>query len=238
MEIMITAVFFDLYNTLAGFQPSRYEIQSEALREFDIQVTPEGIIRGYNLADGFMAAQKANKPLPSLTRDERMAFFAEYERLVLSGSGVEVTQTLAGEIWRRIRKVEYGLAAFADSVPTLQLLREQGLVLGLISNIDEDGDELAGRLGLLSHLDFTVTSMEVGAAKPSAPIFQKALEKANASPDEAVHVGDQLTSDVEGAARVGISPVLLDRDGNHVGYSEHPRIETLSQLPQVLSGLS
>ena len=100
---MITAVFFDLYNTLAGFQPSRYEIQSEALAEFDIQVTPEGIIRGYHMADGFMSAQNATNPLRNLNPVQRDAFFAEYERLVLSGAGVEVAPALAGEVWKRIR---------------------------------------------------------------------------------------------------------------------------------------
>ena len=95
---MITAVFFDLYNTLAGFRPSRYEIQSEALADFGLQVTPEGIIRGYHLADGFMSAQNATKPMRSLSHTERDAFFAEYERLVLSGSGVKVEPALAGEI--------------------------------------------------------------------------------------------------------------------------------------------
>ena len=235
---MITAVFFDLYNTLAGFQPSRYEIQSEALADFGLQVTPEGIIRGYHLADGFMSAQNATKPMRSLSRTERHAFFAEYERLVLSGSGVEVEPALAGEIWKRIRKVEYGMAAFEDSIPTLQRLREQGLTVGLISNIHQDGDELADSLGLLSHLDFTVTSMEVGAEKPKPPIFHKALEKAKAAPEEAVHVGDQLTSDVDGAVGVGIRPVLLDRDGNHPGYDAYPRIETLNELSQVLESLA
>ena len=235
---MITAVFFDLYGTLAGFRPSRYEIQSEALADFNIEVTPQGIIKGYNLADGFMSAQNATRPLRGLSPTERDAFFSEYERLVLSGAGVEVAPTQAGEIWKRIRQVDYALAAFDDVVPTLQMLREQGLTLGLISNIHQDGDELADTLGLLPHLDFTVTSMEVGSAKPSPPIFLKALDKANSEPAETVHVGDQLTSDIDGAVGVGIVPVLLDRDGNHPDYEEHPRIETLSELPQVLDNLA
>ena len=77
----------------------------------------------------------------------------------------------------------------------------------------------------------------MGSAKPSPPIFHKALEKANAEPADAVHVGDQLTSDIDGAVGVGIVPILLDRDGNHPEYEEHPRIETMGELPQVLNGL-
>ena len=63
---MIKAVFFDLYGTLAGFYPSRYEIQSTACADFGIQVTPEGILAGYALADVHMADQNAVRPLRKL----------------------------------------------------------------------------------------------------------------------------------------------------------------------------
>ena len=233
---MITAVFFDLYNTLAGFRPSRYEIQSEALADFGITVTPEGILRGYNLADAFMSHQNATKPVRSLTREENRVFFAEYERRVLRGAGVEVSQDQAWQIWRRIRKIDYGLALFDDTIPALNKCREMGLTVGLISNMNQSGDELARSMGLLPHLDFSITSQEVGVEKPSPLIFERALERAGAQALNAVHVGDQLTSDVAGALNAGINAVLLDRDGNHRGYTAQPRIEGLEELPALLEG--
>ena len=233
---MITAVFFDLYNTLAGFRPSRYEIQSEALADFGITVTPEGILRGYNLADAFMSHQNATKPVRSLTREENRVFFAEYERRVLRGAGVEVSQDQAWQIWRRIRKIDYGLALFDDTIPALNKCREMGLTVGLISNMNQSGDELARSMGLLPHLDFSITSQEVGVEKPSPLIFERALERAGAQALNAVHVGDQLTSDVAGALNAGINAVLLDRDGNHRGYTAQPRIEGLEELPALLKG--
>lgn len=231
---MITAVFFDLYGTLAGFRPSRYEIQSEALADFGITVTPDGILRGYYLADAFMSYQNATKPVRSLSREENRVFFAEYERRVLRGAGVEVSQDEAWQIWRRIRKIDYGLALFDDTIPALETCRQMGLTVGLISNMNQSGDELAGSMGLLPYLDFSITSHEVGAEKPSPIIFERALERAGARPEDAVHVGDQLSSDVAGAANAGINPVLLDRDGNHRHYAEQPRIEELSELPELL----
>ena len=231
---MLTAVFFDLYNTLAGFRPSRYEIQSEALADFGITVTPEGILNGYNLADAFMSYQNATKPVRSLSREENRVFFAEYERRVLRGAGVEVSQDEAWQIWRRIRKIDYGLALFDDTIPALETCRQMGLTVGLISNMNQSGDELAGSMGLLPYLDFSITSHEVGVEKPSPVIFERALERARARPEDAVHVGDQLSSDVAGAANAGINPVLLDRDGNHRHYAEQPRIEELSELPELL----
>ena len=232
---MINAVFFDLYGTLAGFDPSRYEIQSAACADFGIEVTPDGILRGYALADTYMAEQNAVRPMRQLDAESRHDFLAEYERLVLQGAGVEVDRDKAGQIWRRVRQVPYQLARFDDVAPTMDLLRLQGLTLGLISNINRDGGELAESLGLTPYLDFTVTSAEVGVEKPHPPIFLAALAKAGVEPGEALHVGDQLTSDVEGARGSGINPVLLDRDGNHAGIQDCPRIETLMELPGMLT---
>ena len=231
---MITAVFFDLYNTLAGFRPSRYEIQSEALEDFGISVTPEGILRGYYLADAFMSEQNATKPVRSLSRDENRMFFAEYERRVLRGAGVEVSQEQAWQIWRRIRKIDYGLALFDDTIPALNACRQMGLTVGLISNMNQSGDELADSMGLLPYIDLSITSHEVGAEKPNQLIFERALERAGAQPECAVHVGDQITSDIAGAVDAGINAVLLDRDGNHKGYTAQPRITGLEELPALL----
>ena len=232
---MIRAVFFDLYGTLAGFSPSRHEIQSTACAHFGIRVTPEGVLKGYALADAYMAEQNAVRPLRRRDPDGRDQFFAEYERLILQGAGAEVTRERAWEVWCRIRQVRYELTRFEDVLPAMDLLKSQGLTLGLISNMNRDGDELAESMGLTPYLDFAVTSMEVGAEKPHPPIFLAALSKAGAEPQEAVHVGDQPASDVEGARRVGINPVLLDRDGNHRDIQECPRIESLMELPGLLA---
>ena len=231
---MIKAVFFDLYGTLAGFNPSRYEIQSAACAAFGIRVTPEGILAGYAMADAHLNEQNATNPLRVMDESSRDRFFAEYERLVLQGAGVDVTSERALQIWRGVRRQPYQLTRFDDVLPALELLKSRGLTLGMISNINRDSAEMTESLGLEKHLDFAVTSVEVGAEKPHPPIFLAALDRAGAQAHEAVHVGDQISSDVEGARGVGIKPVLLDRDGNHKAIRDCPRIETLAQLPALL----
>ena len=231
---MISAVFFDLYGTLAGFSPSRYQIQSLACSKFGIKVTEKGILKGYSLADTYMAEQSAVLPLPELDEEKQNGFFAEYERLVLQGAGVQVTNENALEIWRHVRRFPYDLSRFDDVIPAMKFLKEKSMTLGMISNMNRDGSELANRLGLDSYLDFTITSLELGTAKPHPPVFLAALAKARADPHEALHIGDQLISDVHGARRVGINPVLLDRDRIHTDIRDCPRIESLSELPDLL----
>ena len=228
---MVQAIFFDVYGTLAGFRPDRFEIQSEACSRFGIELTREGVLRGYALADALMSEQNAVKPVRMMDDEERARFFGEYERRVLRGCGFDVTVEQAMEIWRAVRSIPYGMARYDDVLPAFDLLKQQGFTLGLISNMNASADEIVQNMGLAPYLDFVVTSGEVGVEKPHAPIFREALRRSGAAPEDTIHVGDQLTSDVAGAMNVGIGPVLIDRDGNHVGYTGCPRIETLMELP-------
>ena len=234
----IKAVFFDMYGTLAGFRPSRYEVQSEACGRFGIHITPEGITAGYALADAFMAKQNSVSPIRLLSPADTEKFFAEYERLVLRGAGVDVTTERALEVWRAVGRMEYGFAAFDDVVPVLDELAERGLVVGMITNIDSDGAGLAASIGLTGRLDVIVTSSEVQAEKPSRRIFDEALRRAGVEARDAVHVGDQPTTDIDGALGAGLAAVLIDRDGNHPAFRRCPRIHSLSELPALLDAMA
>jgi putative hydrolase of the HAD superfamily len=234
----IRAVFLDVYNTLAGFHPVREEIQAAAAAQHGLILTNEGTARGYHDADAFMNEQNRSLPVRSMTADERGRFFAEYERRVLRGSGHHVDLDTARRVWETVRQQEYRLRLFPDAIPAIEDARKAGYRVGAISNIGQRGDALARDLGLDGRIDFVVTSLEAGAEKPHAPIFLMALERAGVSPHEAVHVGDQLDSDLMGATAVSIRPVLIDRYGNHPDYRAHPRITSLSELAGLLRVLS
>ena len=49
------------------------------------------------------------------------------------------------------------------------------------------------------------------AYKPNLLIFRKAMETAGVKPDEVVHIGDSITSDIEPALRLGITPIYISR---------------------------
>ena len=233
---MIRAVLFDVYGTIAGWSPSRYQLQRMACAAFGLgdPVTPEGILKGYAAADAFMATENAARPLRLRDKRGRDEFFAEYERLVLRGCGIDVLPDLALKIFNRLNDAPSALTPFGDVIPTLVLLRERGLTLGLISNMNMSGADLISNLGLSNHVDFAVTSLEMRVEKPHPLAFQTALSRAGVEPNEAMMVGDQPGSDIVGAARVGIAPILIDRDGNYPGYDAYPRITTLERLPSLI----
>ncbi len=240
----IKAVFFDLHNTLARFDPPPVEVQLAVCRELGIPVSPEGIAKGYALADDFMAQEEAAHPLIQRNREERRSFFGQYERLVLQGAGVELSPEKALDVFRRVQRRPLDLALFEDVRPALEALLASKKTLGLITNInlglagDDRGiQEITARLGLDRYLRFAVTSQEIGASKPHPPIFLAALQRAGVQPHEALHVGDQYRSDIVGALGVGIGAVLLDRASMHADFQECPRITSLSELPALVTQL-
>jgi len=66
--------------------------------------------------------------------------------------------------------------------------------------------------GLSNYVDAVVTSRLVGVRKPDPRIFLYALSLVNASPSEAVHIGDRGYEDVWGAKRLGIRAIHIARD--------------------------
>jgi putative hydrolase of the HAD superfamily len=104
--------------------------------------------------------------------------------------------------------------AFPDAAPALTALRGAGARLVVVSNWDWSLHRVLERLGLAALVDGIVTSAEVGARKPAGTIFARGLALAGVQAADAVHVGDSIADDVDGARSAGIAPVLLSRDGS------------------------
>jgi putative hydrolase of the HAD superfamily len=115
---------------------------------------------------------------------------------------------------------------FDDVRPTLQVLRERGFRLGILSNWDERLRPLLNELGLSTYFDVFAVSIEVGAPKPSLKIFDHAAAALGLPPQALLHVGDSRSEDVEGARAAGLASLLIDRDATAA-------VEVISSLREV-----
>jgi len=127
---------------------------------------------------------------------------------------------------------------FPEVPDALRLLRARGLRLAVVSNFDARLVPVLAGLGLISLVDLVVHSSAEAVAKPHPGIFRRALTSLGAPAQAALHAGDGLLADVEGARRAGMHAVLVDRS------TEHPippagviRIATLAELPAVVSSV-
>jgi 2-haloacid dehalogenase/putative hydrolase of the HAD superfamily len=92
---------------------------------------------------------------------------------------------------------------FPDS---LDVLARCTLPVCVVSNVDNE--DL--RVAMASHglaFDHVVTSEDCRAYKPRPEIFGRALDLLGCTASEMLHIGDSVTSDVAGAASLGIATV-------------------------------
>lgn len=75
-----------------------------------------------------------------------------------------------------------------------------------------------------------ITSQTAGCYKPQKGIFEKALEISGCGASEAIHIGDSMESDIEGATGASIQALLLDRTGEQ--HPEH--VSVIHSLAEVL----
>jgi putative hydrolase of the HAD superfamily len=168
----------------------------------------------------------------------------------LKGKGIAL-ESIRLEAFRRTLKTlgsdNHGLAAHLNSVYLEHRFADIELypdvlpmsdslagryALGLISN----GNSYPERCGLRGRFTFVILAQNIGVEKPDPAIFQEACQKAGCSPEQLMHIGDSLGTDVEGARRAGALSVWLNRDRkpNYTGIRTDYEIHSLIELQNLL----
>lgn len=124
-------------------------------------------------------------------------------------------------LWRRIW---VHAPLFDDVKPFFERIK---LPIYVISNDDLCYLEESFRLKGI-HPAGIISAETVRACKPHKAIFEEALRIAGVKPDESVHIGDSITSDVEGAKQLGITPIYLSRQDS----TEIPGITVIRSLDE------
>jgi putative hydrolase of the HAD superfamily len=200
-------VFLDLGDTLVRAHPSWVQVYSQAFPDFGMRVAAVDFERAFS-----EAFEEGETEGPFEATEE-----ASYRRL----------KELDGRVFAKLgyrdlpdaffRRVEAAFAersswwVFPDVIPALDALVANGRRLAVISNWAWQAPELLHDLELARHFEALVISARVGYQKPERGIFEHALEVMRVAPDRALHVGDSVHADVEGARAAGIAAVLIDR---------------------------
>jgi putative hydrolase of the HAD superfamily len=127
------------------------------------------------------------------------------------------------------------------SLDGLRALHATGVALAIVSNSDgtlegRQRDEGVCQVGEGRGVPMTIVidSGVVGVAKPDPAIFTIALEACGVPPERALHVGDTVGADVDGALAAGVRPVHLDPYG-FCDDDSHVHITDLGAVAQALA---
>jgi putative hydrolase of the HAD superfamily len=95
---------------------------------------------------------------------------------------------------------------------TLKELKRRGYFLMTVSNKSYMNKSCLSEYCLNSYFDAEIYSYQIGYAKPDREIFQYAQKIANVSPEEIVHIGNSINSDIFGGKMENWHTILLQKD--------------------------
>jgi putative hydrolase of the HAD superfamily len=218
-----TAVVFDLFGTLTGFESERN-------------------------AHAVILADELGIPVEELTAQ----MFATYDERARGKSGgvrdqiVTLVERLGGSLSPQAleRALEIRMASQAallrprsGAIEVLTALRAHGLGIGVLSDCTNEIPELWSSSAYADLVDSAIFSCVLGVRKPDPRTYDAVLAGLGVRAEETLYVGDGGSSELSGAKLAGLRPVLLNVAGeNHLRYEAEIgwQGESISDLAEVL----
>ena len=227
---MIRAVFFDLDDTLWDFAKT----MKHAYSNFSVFLAEKNLPHAAAiLGDATLVRARLEKIVAKHSTNSFGAPFIDYNlvrrdlhRSVFKEVGVNIAhhdEELINEQWLNFRASSAQF--FPGAIELLKWLKQQGLILGAVTNGNAD-------LNKIPHLpqdlfSFQTSPGSAGLSKPHPRMYLHAAECAGISDmSEILFVGDNFENDVKGPKQVGMRTVFVDWEKSTLhadanGFHEH-----------------
>lgn len=229
-----TAITFDVTGTLIH-SPGLAAIYREVLARHGVPAAEDELARLVPLVWQEMAcaADMAEDRFSAHPEGARGWWQRFVERIGEHLGGPAPSPFAAAELFARFARPQ-AWEVYPEVPAVLADLRDRGFRLGVVANWDGRLPQLLAGLGLAQLLDAIVYSAAAGVEKPHPRIFRAACAELEVDPQEALHVGDRVREDVEGALAVGMEALLLVRRRPGKGGMPAGDLSDLTPLPEIV----
>lgn len=229
--LMIKNLLFDLDDTLFDFHASERESLKDTLVHFGIEPTEEAMALYSEVNRGqWKLLEQGKTTKPKLKIDRYRIFFEKI--------GVDVQAPLAADFYENRLSKSAILTEGAKEL--LDALRGK-YRLYLITNgfsVIQRGRIAASGIG--KYFDGIFVSEEMGADKPTLMYFNKCFAEIEGfEKNEALIIGDSLTSDIKGGITAGVKTVWYNSKRTSVtDIVPDFEIHTLAELTELLNNIN
>ncbi|MFH6602269.1 YjjG family noncanonical pyrimidine nucleotidase [Maribacter algicola] len=225
---VVTDVFFDLDHTLWDFEKNSYLTFEKILAENGIDVDLNSFLEIYvplNLS--FWKLYREEKISKTELRYQRLkTVFDRLDYFIAD----ETIDLLANEYIRHLCTFDH---VFPNTTEILEYLSPNYKLHIITNGFQEIQEKKLENSNIRGYFDQVVNSEMAGVKKPNPIIFELALERAGATPQKSLMIGDSLEADIMGAQAVGFH--ALHFNAHNEPYHEYCQIITdLSEIKTFL----
>lgn len=201
---MYNNYIFDLYGTLIDIRTDEWS--SEVWDKFAKWLTDRGMkYTGKEVHELYDSCVKKAEAVPSVYEKAEIDILPVFDTICRSKkadvSSEEVWE--AGENFRIISTSMIKL--YPNTLKVLKALKDAGKKVYLLSNAQRvfTWQELTGT-GIVDYFDDIFISSDEGCKKPDVAFYKKLIDKHGLNIKESVMIGNDSTTDISGAAKLGM----------------------------------
>jgi putative hydrolase of the HAD superfamily len=240
MEKVIRGVLFDLGSTLIRFDGNWPILLQDSLDLLIDQLQEDGLdFNRSEFRSAFEHTLEANNLQRQSSQLERSTSALLHETLRFFGYD-EISPDIIGRGVMRFYSVsETHWQPMPALHEVLDELREEGRMLGIISNAGDVGNvqRLIDKVNIRKYFDPIIISSAIGIRKPDPGLFEIVLDQWQVNPESVVMIGDRLEADILGAQAAGLHQIWIKPEAE---ASDAPDItpekiaETLVDIPGLI----
>jgi len=227
----IKHIFFDLDHTLWDFEKNSQETLKGLFFELNLNQQIESFDRFMKkyreVNKRYWNLYRQNLVTKEQVRNGRFKDTLDFFKL----KDTEKTAQLLGSKYISISPTKTNL--FPNTHQTLSKLKTNYKLHIITNGFKEVQHTKLDKSNLKQYFDVVVCSEETGKKKPHKDVFNLALQKANAIPQESLMIGDNLEADILGAQKVKMKTIWFNPD-NKTNDNNVVQIKDLIEISTIL----
>jgi 2-haloacid dehalogenase len=211
---------FDCYGTLIDWHGG---LRAEFERIFGVEAAPR-------------LAERYHEVETEIESEEYRPYMEVLTLGLIRSAEAEGLQIPEGEPPSALARSLPSWEPFPEVRPALEVLRERGWKLAILSNSDRDLiDASRARIGV--PFDLTVVAEDTGSYKPNHGHWERFFDESNADRSRHVHVAASMFHDIAPARELGLKSVWINRLGDEATAEPDRELPDLARLPDTLDDL-
>lgn len=199
----IRAITIDLDDTLWEIMPVIIAAE-QRLRAWLYDHFPN-IPHKFSMTDSYKLRDGVLQDFPERAHDLKFLRMNVLRRMaVASGYSADIAE----DAFRVFDEARNEVHFYPDVLPALEVLQLSYPLIAVTN-----GNANLETIGIAHLFKAVVTAVDAGVPKPHHAIFAMAVSHAGVSPEEVLHIGDDPTTDVDGAREAGLKTAWLNRNG-------------------------